>query len=62
MPCASSTTSNEGSARNRLAPFGFGAARPHLLRCRSSAILRYLLRRGVLQLEPRRPERMVSYV
>ena len=39
MPCASSTTSNDGSARNRLAPFGFGAARPHLRRCRSSPIL-----------------------
>jgi hypothetical protein len=64
--------SNEGCARYGIesggtppyplqAPLGFGAARPHLRRCRSSAIPPYRLRRGALQLEPRRPERLVSY-
>jgi hypothetical protein len=38
-------------------PFGFRAARRHLLRWRSSTMTPHRLRRAALHLPPRRPER-----
>ena len=53
----SSTTRNTASGRKPLVPSGLRAAQAHLLRCPSSTMLQYDLRRVALHLDPRRPQR-----